>query len=58
MNKEITLTMSKKQLKSIILSMRIALDTDCKPMNEMSNKKIEKMMLLHNALQTMSTNKL
>jgi hypothetical protein len=58
MNKEITLTMSKKQLKSIILSMRIALDTDCKPMNEMSNKKIEKMMLLHNALQIMSTNKL
>jgi hypothetical protein len=58
MNKEITLTMSKKQLKSIILSMRIALDTDCKPMNGMSNKKIEKMMLLHNALQTMSTNKL
>jgi hypothetical protein len=58
MNKEITLTMTKKQLKSIILSMRIALDTDCKPMNEMSNKKIEKMMLLHNALQTMSTNKL
>ena len=58
MNKEITLTMSKKQLKSIILSMRIALETDCKPMNEMSNKKIEKMMLLHNALQTMSTNKL
>jgi len=58
MNKEITLTMSKKQLKFIILSMRIALDADCKPMNEMSNKKIEKMMLLHNALQTMSTNKL
>ncbi len=58
MNKEITLTMSKKQLKSIILSMRIALDTDCKPMNEMSNKKIEKMMLLHNSLQIMSTNKL
>jgi hypothetical protein len=58
MNKEITLKMSKKQLKSIILLMRIALDTDCRPMNEMSNKKIEKMMLLHNALQTMSTNKL
>ena len=55
---KITLTMSKKQLEYIIFTMRIALETDCKPMNEMSNKKIEKIMLLHNTLQTMSTNKL
>lgn len=58
MNKEITLTMTKKQLKSIVLLMSIALDTDCKPINEMSNKKIEKLMVLHNVLQTMSTNTL
>ena len=51
---EITLTLTKKQLKSIILTMGIALDTDCRPMNEMSDKKIEKIATLYEVLQNMS----
>jgi len=47
---EITLTMTKKQLKSIILTMGIALDTDCKPMNEMSEKKLENISILREVL--------
>ena len=52
MNKEneITLTMTKKQLKSIILTMGVALDTDCKPMNEMSEKKLENISILREVL--------
>ena len=51
---EITLTLTKKQLKSIILTMGVALDTDCKRMNEMSDKKIEKIATLYEVLQNMS----
>jgi hypothetical protein len=51
---EITLTLTKKQLKSIILTMGIALDTDCKPMNEMSDKKLENLLILHEVLQDIS----
>jgi hypothetical protein len=47
---EITLTMTKKQLKSIILTMGVALDTDCKTMNEMSDKKLENISILHEVL--------
>jgi|LakMenEpi03Aug12_release.lakeMendotaPanAssembly.Ray.scaffolds.fasta_scaffold4066411_2 hypothetical protein len=58
MNKEISITMTKKQLDYIIYTMYVALETDCKLMNKLGNKKIEKIMLLYNALHTMSTNKL
>lgn len=51
MNKDITLTMSKKHLEYIILTMGIALNTDCKQMNEMSGKKFEKIVILHYELQ-------
>ncbi len=54
---EITLTMTKKQLKSIVSLMGIALDTDCKAINSMSDKQIENLMILHEVLQTMSKNK-
>ncbi len=56
MNKEneITLTLTKKQLKSIILTMGIAFDTDSKPMNEMSDKKLENILILHEVLQDIS----
>lgn len=53
MNKEITLTMTKKQLEYIIFTMGIALDTDCKPMNQLSGKKFEKIVILHEVLQDM-----
>jgi hypothetical protein len=52
--KEITLTMTKKQLDYIILTMGIALDTDCRPMNEMSEKKFMNIQTLHEVLVTMS----
>jgi hypothetical protein len=51
---EITLTLTKKQLKSIILTMGVALDTDCKRMNEMSNKKLENISILYQVLKDMS----
>ncbi len=51
---EITLTLTKKQLKSIILTMGVALDTDCKRMNEMSDKKLENLLKLHEVLQDIS----
>lgn len=56
MNKlnEITLTVTKKQLKSIILTMGVALDTDCKTMNEMSENKLENISILHEVLQDIS----
>jgi hypothetical protein len=34
--------------------MGIALDTDCKPMNEMSDKKLENLLILHEVLQDIS----
>jgi len=49
--KIIELTMSKKQLEQIVLLMGIALNTDCKQMNEMSGKKFEKIAILHDELQ-------
>ena len=51
---EITLTMTKKQLKSVVSLMGIALETDCKPMNEMSNKKLENLSILYQVLKDMS----
>ena len=53
MNKEITLTMTLKQLESIIFTMGVALDTDCKPMNNLSEKKFQKISILHEVLQDM-----
>ena len=50
---EITLTITKKQLKSIVSLMGIALETDCKPMNEMSNKKLENVSILYQVLKDM-----
>ena len=53
MNKDITLTMSKKHLEYIIDTMAVALETDCKVMNEMSGKKFEKISILHEVLVEM-----
>ena len=51
---EITVTMTKKQLKMVVLTMGIALDTDCKAMNNLSNEQLDKLLNLYAALQTMS----
>jgi hypothetical protein len=51
---EITVTMTKKQLKSVVSLMGIALDTDCKAMNNLSNEQLNKILYLYAALQTMS----
>jgi hypothetical protein len=51
---EITVTMTKKQLKSVVSLMGIALDTDCKVMNNLSNEQSNKILYLYAALQTMS----
>ena len=51
---DITITMSKKQLKMVVLTMGIALDTDCKAMNNLSNEQLNKLLYLYAALQTMS----
>ncbi len=53
MNKDITLTMSKKHLEYIIFTMGIALETDCKPMNKLSGKKFEKISILREVLEDM-----
>jgi hypothetical protein len=53
MNKNITLTMSKKHLEYIIHTMAVALDTDCKRMNQMSEKKFMKIETLHEVLVEM-----
>ena len=53
MKKEITLTMTLKQLESIIFTMGIALDTDCRPMNDLSEKKFEKISILREVLEDM-----
>ena len=50
---EITLTMTKKQLKSVVSLMGIALETDCKPMNDLSNKKLENVSILYQVLKNM-----
>ena len=51
---DITITMTKKQLKLVVLTMGIALDTDCKAMNNLSNEQLDKLLYLYAALQTMS----
>ena len=51
---DITITMTKKQLKLVVLTMGIALDTDCRTMNEMSDEQLNKLLNLYDALQTMS----
>ena len=53
MNKDITLTMSKKHLEYIIFTMGITLDTDCRPMNDLSEKKFEKISILREVLEDM-----
>ena len=53
MKKDITLTMSLKQLEYIIFTMGIALDTDCRPMNDLSEKKFEKISILREVLEDM-----
>lgn len=54
MNKDITLTISKEHLEYITFTMGIALDTDCKPMNQLSEKKLEKIITLYEVLHNMS----
>jgi hypothetical protein len=49
--KIIELTMSKKQLEQIVFTMGVALETDSKPMNEISGKKFEKIAILHDELK-------
>jgi hypothetical protein len=51
---DITITMSKKQLKMVVLTMGIALESDCKAMNNLSNAQLDKLLNLYTALQTMS----
>jgi hypothetical protein len=46
--------MTKKQLKLVVLTMGIALESDCKPMIEMSDEQLDKLLNLYDALQTMS----
>jgi hypothetical protein len=46
--------MTKKQLKSVVSLMGIALETDCKPMNDLSNKKLENLSILYQVLKDMS----
>jgi hypothetical protein len=47
------LELTPKQLEHIILTMGIALDTDCRPMNEMSEKKFMEIETLHEVLVEM-----
>ena len=52
MSKQIIhLTMSQQKLEQIVLTMGIALNTDSKPMNELSGMKFEKIAILHDTLQ-------
>jgi len=51
---DITITMSKKQLKMVVLTMGIALESDCKAMNNLSNEQLDKLLYLYAALQSMS----
>ena len=50
---EITLTMTKKQLNYIIFTMCLALETDCKSMNNMSEKSLNKLMVMYEVLKSM-----
>lgn len=50
---EITLTMTKKQLNYIIFTMGVALETDCKAMNNMSEKSLNKLMVMYEVLKSM-----
>ena len=50
---QISLTMTKKQLETIVYTMGIALDTDCPAMNKLSSKKFEKITILREVLQVM-----
>jgi hypothetical protein len=50
---QISLTMTKKQLETIVYTMGIALDTDCRPMNDLSEKKFEKISILREVLEDM-----
>lgn len=54
---EITVTMTKKQLKMIVFSMGIALDTDCKAINNLSNSQLDRLLTLYDVLTTMSKHK-
>ena len=59
MNKnDITITMTKKQLKMVVSLMGIALDTDCKAINNLSEEQFDKLLHVYNALQTMSATKI
>jgi hypothetical protein len=51
---QITLTMTKKQLETIVYTMGVALDTDCPAMLKFSDKKIEKIATLYEVLHDMS----
>ena len=51
---EITVTMTKKQLKMVVLTMGIALDTDCKAINNLSNSQLDRLLTLYDALTRMS----
>jgi hypothetical protein len=51
---EITITMTKKQLKMIVFSMGIALDTDCKAINNLSNSQLDRLLTLYDALTRMN----
>jgi hypothetical protein len=50
---EITLTMTKKQLNYIIFTMGVALETDCKAMNNMSEKSLNKLVVMYEVLKSM-----
>ena len=54
---EITITMTKKQLKMVVFSMGIALDTDCKAINNLSNSQLDRLLTLYDVLTTMSKHK-
>jgi hypothetical protein len=38
----------------VVLTMGIALESDCKAMNNLSNEQLDKLLNLYTALQTMS----
>jgi len=50
---EITLTMTKKQLNYIIFTMGIALETDCPAMYNLSEKSLNKLIVMYEVLKSM-----
>ena len=50
---KITLTITKKQLKEIVSTMGMALETDC-PAYSWSDEKLDRVLTLYTALQRMS----